>query len=70
MEWINVESSDLDAVSYDVEKSILYIRFRDGSAYRYFGVLKSKYDSLLKAYSKGRYFSANIKHCYRYEKML
>ena len=69
MEWVNVVSSDLAAVFYDDEESSLYIRFKNGSIYKYFGVLKCKYEYLLNATSKGRYFNANIKHCYRYERV-
>ena len=69
MEWVKVVSSDLDAVFYDEGELILYIRFRNGSIYRYWGVLKCKYDSLLRSTSKGRYFNVNIKHCYRYERV-
>ncbi|HEX8266767.1 MAG TPA: KTSC domain-containing protein [Pyrinomonadaceae bacterium] len=64
-----VSSSNLRSVGYDVTESILEIEFHSGSVYQYFNVPQEKYESLMRAGSKGSYFAAYIKDVYRYRRV-
>lgn len=71
-----VESSNLYSVGYDPTKQVLEIQFKrgkgpdavPGDVYRYFDVPETEYDNLMAAESKGKYFAANIKNVFRFEK--
>ena len=69
MQWRPVESKMFTSVAYDAEKRILYLRFTSGDVYRYFEFPSSEYEQFLTADSLGRYFLANIRDCFRYERM-
>ena len=69
MLWLPVESKMFTSVAYDAEKSILYLRFTSGDVYRYFEFSNAEYEQFLSAESLGRYFLANIRDCFRYERM-
>ena len=64
-----VTSSNLRSVGYDTAESILEIEFHSGLVYQYFNVLQHKYESLMRASSKGSYFAAYIKDIYRYRQI-
>ena len=59
---VRVKSSMINSISLSGE--VLFVQFRNGSVYRYEGVPKSVYDSLLQASSKGKYFLRNIRDLY------
>lgn len=65
----SVESSNLASVGYDEERQILEVQFKHGGVYQYFDVTKDVYDELMSADSHGKYFSANIRNDYEYQKM-
>ncbi len=65
----SVESSQIDSVGYDEEKSVLYVKFKSEKVYRYFDVSKEVYNGLKTADSVGSCFSKAIKPVYRYEKV-
>ena len=67
MNMIPVSSSNLSAVGY--ENGILYIRFHGGQMYCYYGVPEFVYEELMSAPSHGKYFAANIRNVYRYQKL-
>ena len=69
IEWEQVESSNLDALSYNEEEERLYIRFKNGSVYQYDGVPKYEDVMLRSAPSLGRYFNEHIKGVYPHEKI-
>jgi hypothetical protein len=69
MTWLPLESKMFTSVAYDQEKCILYLRFRSGDVYRYFGVLNDGFRQFLSAESKGRYFLNGTRNCFRYERM-
>ena len=70
MSWITLESEMLAAVAYDAAKQILYLRFRNtGDVYRYFEFPVADYQKFLAAESHGRFFLAQIRNCFRYERM-
>jgi hypothetical protein len=57
MQLVTVESSMIHAVGYDKDKRILEIVFNTGRTYQYADVPPEEYEGLLKAESKGRYFT-------------
>lgn len=69
MTWQPIESKLLSSAAHDAEHSILYLRFRSGDVYRYFEFSPEQYRQLLAAESRGRYFLANIRNQFRYERL-
>jgi len=69
MRRIPVSSSNLKSIGYDADTRILEIEFQTGAVYRYFQVPESEYRGLMNAASHGKYFHANIRNRYRYEKV-
>jgi hypothetical protein len=70
MTWLPLESKMFTSVSYDADKQILYLRFRKtGDVYRYFEFPLTEYSAFLDAESRGRFFLAHIRDCFRYERM-
>jgi KTSC domain len=70
MTWIPLDSKMLTAVAYEADRQILYLRFRTGGdVYCYFEFSPSQYQAFLDADSKGRFFLAHIRDCFRYERM-
>ncbi len=64
-----VESSNLASIGYDSENEILEIEFNHGGIYQYFDVPHNVYEELMNAESHGKYFSANIRNNYEYQKL-
>lgn len=62
-----VESSDIRKVGFEAGR--LRVLFKRGGAYDYLDVPEIKYDALLHARSKGRFFHECIKDQYDYEKV-
>ena len=60
-----VKSSNIISVGYDETTSSLYVNYPSGT-YKYYGIKKSVYESLLTAPSKGRFMSESIKGRYSY----
>ncbi len=58
-----VGSSNIASVGY--ENGTLEIAFMDGGLYQYLDVPEPIFNSLMQAYSKGKFFHAYIKNCYR-----
>jgi hypothetical protein len=48
---------------------LLYLKFRSGDIYRYFGFPREQYNEFLAADSKGRYFAHRIRDKYEYEQV-
>jgi len=70
MNWLLLDSRMLAAAAYDEEKQILYLRFRKtGDVYRYFEFPAAEYQSFLDAESRGRFFLADIRDHFHYERM-
>lgn len=65
----SVESSNLASVGYNEEKQILEVEFKHGGVYQYFDVPENVYKELMNADSHGKYFSANIRNDYEYQKL-
>lgn len=69
MERKLVESSNLESIGYDKEKQWLEVQFKNGTMYRYFDVPEIVFFELGKAESVGKYFHANVKNKYNFEKV-
>lgn len=65
-----VESTTLAGVAYDAATKILYLEFRDSTAYCYFGVPDVVHGELLSAASKGAYFNSAIRGRFSYQRSL
>ena len=65
----SVSSSNLASIGYDSENEILEIEFNHGGIYQYYNVPESEYVALMDASSHGKYFSANIRNDYEYQKL-
>lgn len=64
---VPVVSSNLAEVGY--EDGTLYIRFHSGGLYSYSNVPPAVFLGLMNAPSLGKYFHANIRNVYRYQKL-
>lgn len=64
-----VESSNLASIGYDAENEILEVEFNHGGIYQYYDVPQNVFDALMRADSHGKYFSANIRNDYKYQKL-
>lgn len=60
-----VESSNLEAVGYNEQESILTIEFKNGSTYEYLGVSSALYTGLLSAPSIGSFFNSEISRSFQ-----
>ncbi|RLM27337.1 KTSC domain-containing protein [Brenneria alni] len=69
MQRKRVISSELFAVGYDAEKSILEVELLNGSVYQYMGVARMIYEELMSSSAKHRYYSRYIKSSFPYEKL-
>jgi hypothetical protein len=63
------DSSNIESVAYDKDDSMLLVRFQTGSEYAYYNVPEDKYQNLLEAESKGKFFVKEIKPEYEYKKI-
>jgi hypothetical protein len=74
-EMVAVDSSNISAIGYDEEESIMYVQFhRKGSdfaerLYMYFNVPEEVYNGLYMADSVGSYFHHYIRHSYNYSRL-
>ena len=62
---VQVSSSCIRAVGYDVSRQVLIIHFVRGAFYEYSQVPESVHEALLSAESKGKYFTAHVRDVYR-----
>jgi lysyl-tRNA synthetase class 2 len=69
MTWLPLESKMFTSVAHDAGKQILYLRFQSGDVYRYFEFPDDNYLTFISAESKGRFFLANIRDRFPYERM-
>lgn len=66
MERKNIESSNINSIGYDKERSTLEIEFASGSLFQYYDVPESIYREISNSPSTGLYFHKNIKNKYKY----
>jgi len=61
---IPVTSSNIEAVGYNEQNEILYVRFKGGKSYSYERVPLCTYDEFMTAESIGKFFNQFIKNQY------
>lgn len=64
MDRVQVESSNIRAIGFDLTTQTLEVEFISGAVYRYSGVPKEAHAQLMEANSKGQYLNARIKGIY------
>lgn len=69
MPRVNLNSTSLQAVTYQDQCAVLELEFRSGEVYRYFGIPAPTYEELLRAESKGGYFNSHIRNRFAYAKV-
>lgn len=70
MIWIeSPESSTITRFGYDDANQVLFVEFKNGSAYRYFDVPGPVFEQMKSAPSKGRFLAQVIKGSYRYARV-
>jgi hypothetical protein len=62
MARIALQSTSLNAATYQDQSAFLELEFRGGVRYRYLGVPEQVYRELLSAESKGNYFNQHIRN--------
>jgi len=68
MERIQVNSSNIRSIGYDVTSSILEVEFTSNEVYQYFNVPEYLFQQFLNAQSHGQFLNDNIRYNYRYQK--
>jgi hypothetical protein len=66
---MDVESAAIQEIDYDAERAKLLVRFVSGERYVYVGVPGEVHRSFVEADSKGRFFQAEIRDRYPYNKL-
>lgn len=66
---MEVESSAIHEIDYDAERAKLVVRFVSGEAYVYVGVPGEVHRSFCESDSKGRFFQAEIRDRYPYNRL-
>jgi len=70
LELVSVESSQISAVGYSEEHKTLAVEFiRNNSLYYYSDVEKKVFEEMIEAESVGKFFAANVRDKYEYEKI-
>lgn len=64
-----IESQVISDIAYDAERAKLFVQFTDGDRYVYVGVPGEVHRSFVHAESKGRFFQAEIRDQYPYNKL-
>jgi len=66
---MDVDSTAIQDIDYDAERAKLLVRFVSGERYVYVGVPGEVHRSFVEAPSKGRFFQAEIRDRYPYNKL-
>jgi len=66
---VEVESTAIQEIDYDAARAKLMVRFVSGECYVYVGVPGEVHRSFCEAESKGRFFQAEIRDCYPYNRL-
>ena len=66
-DWQLLDSSHIDATSYDEEQRTLHLRFKTGAVYAYHDVPKGTYEDLLGASSPGAFLRSHLS-AFRYSR--
>lgn len=66
---MDVDSAAIQTIDYDEDRAKLFVRFTSGEQYVYVGVPGEVCRSFLDADSKGRFFVAEIRDQYPYNRL-
>lgn len=69
MERVHLDSEALNSVGYDPARHVLEVEFTSGRVYRYFDVPRREVERMLRAPSRGAYFSERVRDRYRFEQV-
>lgn len=69
MPRIDLNSTALEAATYQEQLALLELEFRSGEIYQYCGVPTQTHQELLLAESKGAYFHSHIRNRFAYAKI-
>lgn len=58
---VQVESEAIDEITYDSNRSIMFVRFAHGDWYSYFDVPPHVHEAFVAAQSHGRFFHEHIR---------
>ena len=67
MQPVQLQSKTLASALYHPRRRQLELEFCSGKRYIYFQVPRQRYQELLRADSKGRYFNRNIRNCFPFQ---
>ena len=70
MNRTTVASVVMTSIGYAPTTAILEIEFRNGSVYEYLDVPPDKYDALLGAPSKGRFFNMGVRAAFTFRRVV
>lgn len=66
---IPVDSSSLASVMFSAELNVLWVNFRNGLSYEYFGVPQHVFDELVASASKGSFLNRFIRNRFPYRRL-
>ncbi|HLZ74296.1 KTSC domain-containing protein [Phenylobacterium sp.] len=66
---MDVDSTAISDIDYDAERTKLLVRFVSGERYVYVGVPGEVHRSFVEADSKGRFFQAEIRNRYPFNRL-
>jgi hypothetical protein len=66
---MDVDSTAISDIDYDADRAKLLVRFISGEAYVYVGVPGEVHRSFVEADSKGRFFQAEIRDRYPFNRL-
>jgi lysyl-tRNA synthetase class 2 len=66
---MDVDSAAIQTIDYDEDRAKLLVRFSSGERYVYVGVPGEVHRSFVEADSKGRFFHAEIRDQYPYNRI-
>jgi hypothetical protein len=66
---MDVDSTAISTIDYDAARAKLLVRFASGERYVYVGVPGEVHRSFVEADSKGRFFQAEIRDRYPYNRL-
>jgi len=59
-DWATLDSSNVSAIKYDADNSVLHVRFKNGNSYAYDNVPPETVEGFYHASSPGSYLRENI----------
>lgn len=64
-----VDSTSIESIGFNARLKMLEVRFRSGATYRYLDVPPSVFAAFMKAESKGRFFTQQIRGRYEFKRL-